>query len=131
MKKNHPGIEYCFEANSGDGLRGMSGSGSPWLANPCVDARKCGHIGCWRRFSKHHATKHYAINVDILVVASFEPGEDWFIPTTEKQRMIKGVCSWLPPHSHPATQPAPRPSGNESHRIGERSPALALRKFRT
>ncbi len=30
--------------------------------------------------------------------------------TYEKQRMIKGV-ELLPPHSHPATQPAPGPAG--------------------
>jgi hypothetical protein len=43
------------------------------------------------------------------VVASFEPGEDWFFDYDEK-RMIKGV-ELLPPHSHPTSQPAPGPTG--------------------
>jgi hypothetical protein len=43
------------------------------------------------------------------VVASFEPGEDWFFDY-EKKRMIKSV-QLLPPHSHPASQPAPGPTG--------------------
>jgi hypothetical protein len=45
------------------------------------------------------------------VVASFEPGEDWFFDY-EKKWMIKGVgVELLPPHSHPASQPAPGPTG--------------------
>jgi hypothetical protein len=55
-----------------------------------------------------HATKHHA-STGHTVVASFEPGEDWFFDY-EKQRMIKGV-ELLPPHSHPATQPTPGPAG--------------------
>ena len=37
------------------------------------------------------------------IIASFEPGEDWFYDY-EKQGMIKGV-ELLPPHSHPRNQP--------------------------
>ena len=43
------------------------------------------------------------------IIASFEPGEDWFFDY-EKQGMIKGV-ELLPPHSHPSNQPVPRPAG--------------------
>jgi hypothetical protein len=43
------------------------------------------------------------------IVASFEPGEDWFFGY-ENQGMIKGV-ELLPPHSHPKNQPAPGPAG--------------------
>jgi hypothetical protein len=55
-----------------------------------------------------HASKHSAATKH-PVIASFEPGEDWFFDC-EKQRIIKGV-ELLPPHSHPATQPAPGPTG--------------------
>ena len=43
------------------------------------------------------------------IIASFEPGEDWFYDY-EKQAMIKGV-ELLPPHSHPTNQPTPGPAG--------------------
>ena len=43
------------------------------------------------------------------IIASFEPGEDWFYDY-EKRRMIEGV-ELLPPHSHPEDQPSPGPAG--------------------
>jgi hypothetical protein len=43
------------------------------------------------------------------IIASFEPGEDWFYDY-EKRGMIKGV-ELLPPHSHPEDQPSPGPAG--------------------
>jgi hypothetical protein len=44
------------------------------------------------------------------IIASFEPGEDWFFDY-EKQGMIK-VVELLPPHSHPRNQPAAGPAGS-------------------
>jgi hypothetical protein len=43
------------------------------------------------------------------IIASFEPGEDWFYDY-EKRGMIKGV-ELLPSHSHPEDQPSPGPAG--------------------
>ena len=43
------------------------------------------------------------------IIASFEPGEDWFYDY-ETQGMSKGV-ELLPPHSHPEDQPVPGPAG--------------------
>jgi hypothetical protein len=54
------------------------------------------------------ASKHAAKTGD-PVIASFEPGEDWF-HDHEKPGMIKGV-ELLPPHSHPEDQPSPGPAG--------------------
>jgi len=42
------------------------------------------------------------------IIASFEPGEDWFYHY-EKRGTIKGV-ELLPPHSHPEDQPSPGPA---------------------
>jgi hypothetical protein len=43
------------------------------------------------------------------IIASFEPGDDWFYDY-KKRGMIKGV-ELLPPHSHPEDQPSPGPAG--------------------
>ena len=61
-----------------------------------------------RQFSEQHASKH-AATTGHPIIASFEPGEDWFYDYA-KQGMIKCV-ELLPPHSHPKNQPAPGPAG--------------------
>jgi len=105
MKKDHPGINTDSKP-SGDGCVECLAAGGWWLhLRRCA---QCGHIGCCDSSPSQHATKHHA-STGHAVVASFEPGEDWFFDY-EKQRMIKGV-QLLPPHSHPATQPAPGPAG--------------------
>jgi hypothetical protein len=47
-----------------------------------------------------------------LIIASYEPGEDWFYDY-EKQAMIE-PAELLPPHSHPKSQPVPGPAGRVS-----------------
>jgi hypothetical protein len=61
-----------------------------------------------RQFSEPAASKHAAATGH-PIIASFEPGEDWFFDY-EKQRMITGV-ELLPPHAHPVSQPTPGPAG--------------------
>jgi len=53
--------------------------------------------------SKHAAATGHPI------IASFEPGEDWFFDY-ENGEMIEGA-ELLPPHSHPEDQPTPGPAG--------------------
>ncbi|MGB9233165.1 MAG: UBP-type zinc finger domain-containing protein [Terriglobales bacterium] len=69
---------------------------------------ECGHIGCCDSSPSQHASKHAAATGH-PIIASFEPGEDWFFDY-ETQGMIEGV-ELLPPHSHPINQPAPGPAG--------------------
>jgi len=88
-------------------VRGMSGIAERLVASsPPV----CGvwHIGCCDSSPSQHASKHAAATGH-PIIASFEPGEDWFFDY-ETQGMIKGV-ELLPPHSHPKNQPAPGPTG--------------------
>src|SRR6202051_1388734 len=61
-----------------------------------------------RQFSEPACVQACGDNRD-PIIASFEPGEDWFYDY-EKQGMIKGV-ELLPPHSHPDDQPVPGPAG--------------------
>ena len=67
---------------------------------------KCGHIGCCDSSLSQHASKRAAGHP---IIASFEPGEDWFFDY-EKRGMIKGV-ELLLSHSHPEDPPAPGPAG--------------------
>jgi hypothetical protein len=105
MKKNRPGIDTASKP-SGNGCAECLAAGGWWLhLRRCA---QCGHIGCCDSSPSQHASKHFA-STGHPVVASFEPGEDWFFDYGT-QRMIKGV-ELLPPRSHPATQPAPGPAG--------------------
>jgi hypothetical protein len=105
MKKHHPGINAAAKP-SGDGCVECLAAEGWWLhLRRCAH---CGHIGCCDSSPSQHASQHFAATGH-PVVASFEPGEDWFFDY-EKQRMIKSV-ELLPPHSHPVSQPAPGPAG--------------------
>ena len=105
MKRDHSVINTASKP-SGDGCVGCLATGGWWLhLRRCAE---CGNIGCCDSSPSQHASKHAHLTGH-PVVASFEPGEDWFFDY-EKKRMIKGV-ELLAPHSHPASQPAPGPTG--------------------
>ena len=81
-------------------------SGGWWLhLRRCVE---CGHIGCCDNSPGQHATKHSSASGH-PVIASFEPGEDWFYDY-RSQEFITGP-ELSRPHSHPLNQPVPGPSG--------------------
>ena len=70
--------------------------------------RSVGHIGCCDSSPSQHASRHAAATGH-PIIASFEPGEDWFYDY-KKQRMIEGA-KLLPPRSHPRNRPVPGPAG--------------------
>ena len=96
MKKDQRGINPASKP-SGDGCVECLASPKGWWFHlrRCAE---CGHIGCCDSSPSQHASKHAAATGH-PIIASFEPGEDWFYDY-EKQGMIKGV-ELLPPHSHP------------------------------
>jgi hypothetical protein len=105
MKKEQRGINTASKP-SGDGCVECLAEDGWWLhLRRCTE---CGHIGCCDSSPSQHASKHAALTGH-SVIASFEPGEDWFFDY-EKDRMIKSV-ELPPPHSHPASQPTPGPKG--------------------
>ncbi len=69
---------------------------------------ECGHIGCCDQSLGKHATAHYRATGH-PIIASFEPGEDWFYSYVSEDFM-RGP-SLAPPHSHPENQPTPGPRG--------------------
>jgi hypothetical protein len=91
---------------SGDGCVECLASAGWWLhLRRCA---QCGHIGCCDSSPNQHATKH-AKETGHPVIASFEPGEDWFYDY-EKEDMVAGAVL-APPHAHPLSQPVPGPQG--------------------
>jgi hypothetical protein len=91
---------------SGDGCVECLATGGWWLhLRRCA---QCGHIGCCDTSPSQHATQHAKLTGH-PVIASFEPGEDWFYDYDE-DAMIPGA-ELLPPHSHSANQPVPGPEG--------------------
>jgi hypothetical protein len=104
MKNNQRGVNPASKP-TGDGCVECLASKGWWLRlRRCAE---CGHIGCCDSSPSQHASRHAAA-AGHPVVASFEPGEDWFFDY-EKQRMIKGA-ELAPPHSHSGSQPVPGPA---------------------
>jgi hypothetical protein len=108
MKKQHAGGRRINPAvkPSGDGCVECLAGGGWWLhLRRCAE---CGHIGCCDTSPNQHATKHFNSSGH-AVIASFEPGEDWFYDY-EKGAVIEGG-ELAQPRSHPEDQPVPGPEG--------------------
>jgi hypothetical protein len=91
-------------APSGPGCVECEEAGGWWLhLRRCT---QCGHIGCCDNSPSQHATKH-ARTSEHPVIASFEPGEDWFYDYRTDET---GPSSPLaPPTHHPIDQTVPGP----------------------
>ena len=75
MKKDQRGINPASKP-SGDGCVECLASPKGWWFH-LRRCAKCGHIGCCDSSPSQHASKHAAATGH-LIIASFEPGEDWF-----------------------------------------------------
>ena len=119
MKKDKRGINIASK-RTGDGCVECLASPKGWRLHlrRCAE---CGHIGCRDSSPSQHASKHAAAT-GLPIIASFEPGEDWFFDY-EKQRMITGV-KLLPPYSHPGLHSVARWKSSRFH-APERSSGLA------
>ena len=69
---------------------------------------KCGHIGCCDNSPSQHATGHFKATGH-RVIASFEPGEEWFYDYSTGN-YAEGA-ELQPPRWHPEDQPVPGPEG--------------------
>ena len=68
----------------------------------------CGHIGCCDSSPAQHASAH-AQTAGHPIIASFEPGEEWFYDYRTDD-FVRGP-DLVPPLHHPVDQPAPGPRG--------------------
>jgi hypothetical protein len=92
-------------APSGPGCVECEASGGWWFhLRRCA---QCGHVGCCDSSPSQHAS-HHAYDQQHPVVASFEPGEDWFWDYA-RQQYAEGP-SLVPPDHHPPDQTVPGPA---------------------
>jgi hypothetical protein len=91
---------------SGTGCVECEAAGGWWLhLRRCA---QCGHIGCCDNSPEQHAS-HHAHDAGHPVIASFEPGEDWFYDYQSKD--YTSGPSLAPPTHHPIEQTVPGPAG--------------------
>jgi hypothetical protein len=91
---------------SGDGCVECLATGGWWFhLRRCAE---CGHIGCCDSSPNQHATRHFH-STGHPVIASFEPGEEWFYDYG-RQSAVAGSRLALP-RWHPENQAVPGPSG--------------------
>jgi len=89
---------------SGSGCVECDAEGGWWLhLRRCA---RCGHVGCCDNSPSQHATEHAGVTGH-PVIASFEPGEDWFYDYRTED-FINGPPLEPPPH-HPLEQSVPGP----------------------
>jgi Zn-finger in ubiquitin-hydrolases and other protein len=101
-----PGIEPSVPP-SGAGCVECEESGGWWFhLRRCA---QCGHIGCCDTSPSQHASAHAAADGH-PIIASFEPGESWFV-SYQSNEMYAGGPELAAPDSHPADQPVPGPAG--------------------
>jgi len=92
---------------TGDGCVECESSNGWWLhLRRCAE---CGHIGCCDDSPAKHATAH-ANTTGHRMIASYEPGEDWFFDY-DTSKMYSSGPDLTPPLSHPDDQPVPGPAG--------------------
>jgi hypothetical protein len=91
---------------SGPGCVECEATGGWWFhLRRCA---RCGHVGCCDSSPGQHARDHAAASGH-AVIASYEPGEDWFWDFG-LDRSVTGP-PLAPPAHHPLDQPAPGPAG--------------------
>ena len=90
---------------SGTGCVECEAAGGWWVhLRRCT---QCGHIGCCDTSPSQHATAHFHATGH-PVIASFEPGEDWFWDfTTDSGFLGPTMC---PANERPLDQSVPGPA---------------------
>jgi hypothetical protein len=91
---------------SGTGCVDCLASGGWWFhLRRCA---ACGRVGCCDSSPSQHARRH-AEETGHVVVASFEPDEEWLWDFADRA-FVDGP-RLAPPRHHPLDQPAPGPDG--------------------
>ena len=107
MAKHNEGVNPSV-APSGTGCVECLATAAGWWLHlrRCAE---CGHIGCCDNSPGQHATGHFR-STGHPIIASFEPGEEWFYDY--HTGAFEDVRQHLaPPTAHPADQPTPGPAG--------------------
>ena len=92
---------------SGTGCVECLAAGGWWFhLRRCAE---CGHIGCCDSSPQQHASAHFHKTAH-PIIASFEPGEEWFYNYVTED-FVEGP-QLAAPRWHPAEQPVPGPRGD-------------------
>ncbi len=113
MKRDKHGMNPASKP-SGDGCVECLASPDGWWLH-LRRCATCGHIGCCDSSPGQHASKH-AEATGHPIIASFEPGEDWFYDY-EKGEMIE-VEELLPAAFAPGSPASAWPGGESSSQLG-------------
>lgn len=90
---------------SGTGCMECLAAGQWWLhLRRCAE---CGHIGCCDTSPNQHATAHFH-RTGHAIIASFEPGENWFYDY--RSGNVFDGPALAGPHAHPLEQAVPGPA---------------------
>jgi Zn-finger in ubiquitin-hydrolases and other protein len=105
MTRDLPGIDPQ-QPPSGTGCVECTAENGWWLhLRRCA---QCGHIGCCDSSPQQHASAHFE-KTRHPIIASFEPGENWFYNYTAGD-FVDGP-QLAAPRWHPNDQPVPGPRG--------------------
>ena len=91
-------------APSGPGCVECEASGGWWVhLRRCA---QCGHVGCCDTSPMQHASAHYE-GTGHPVIASYEPGEEWFWDFAKETAFLGPPL--IDPQHHPEDQSVPGP----------------------
>jgi hypothetical protein len=91
-------------APSGPGCVECEASGGWWVhLRRCA---QCGHVGCCDTSPMQHASAHYE-ETGHPVIASYEPGEDWYWDFAKETALLGPPLA--DPQHHPVDQSVPGP----------------------
>lgn len=93
-------------APSGEGCQECLATADGWWVH-LRRCAACGHVGCCDTSPSQHATHHYE-STGHPIIASFEPGEDWFFDF--RDGAVGAGPELAPPTSHPEAQGVPAPA---------------------
>lgn len=104
MNRSIEGIDPAVMP-SGTGCVECLATGQWWLhLRRCAE---CGHIGCCDTSPHQHATAHFQ-QTGHAIIASFEPGENWFYDYRSGKVFDGPVLAG--PRAHPPEQAVPGPA---------------------
>jgi uncharacterized UBP type Zn finger protein len=105
MSEKRNGIDPAA-APSGTGCARCVAEDSWWFhLRRCAE---CGNVGCCDQSLGKHATAHFQATGH-PIIASFEPGEEWFYNYVTESYLNGPHLA--PPRWHPKDQPVPGPVG--------------------
>jgi hypothetical protein len=124
MRKGQRGINPASKPGGHGSVECLATTQDWWLhLRRCAE---CGHIGCCDSSPNQHASRH-AAETGHPIIASFEPGEDWFYDY-ETRGMIEGTELLSAPFA-PKKSARSRSSRKGARRLGIAAALARVARF--